>query len=143
MVANDPVTGRSVQRFSTVHGDAEQAEEQRRKLVECLGVDRSALYCEGAHWTLAELLERFVAANEHWRLRQPTVKDLNLTFRRCVGRRALHRRRRLLVCVGCGSRPGSGRLRHAPPWGGAGGQRVAECAAERVTTNWAPLLVAS
>ena len=62
MVANDPVTGRSVQRSFTVHGDAEQAEEHRRKLVECLGVDRSALYCEGARWTLAELHERFVAA---------------------------------------------------------------------------------
>lgn len=67
MVANDPVTGRSVQRSFTVRGDAEQVEEHRRKLVECLGVDRSALYCEGARWTLAEPLERFVAANDHWR----------------------------------------------------------------------------
>ncbi len=67
VVANDPVSVRSVQRSFTVHGDAEQVEEHRRRLVESLGVDRSALYCEGARWTLAELLERFVAANEHWR----------------------------------------------------------------------------
>ena len=64
VVANDPVSGRSVQRSFTVHGDAGQVEEHRRNLVACLGVDRSALYCEGARWTLAELLERFVAANE-------------------------------------------------------------------------------
>ena len=67
VVANDPVSGRSVQRSFTVHGDAEQVEEHRRNLVAFLGVDRSALYCEGARWTLAELLERFVEANEHWR----------------------------------------------------------------------------
>lgn len=52
VVANDPVSGRSVQRSFTVHGDAGQVEERRRKLVECFGVDRSALYCEGARWTL-------------------------------------------------------------------------------------------
>ena len=53
VVANDPVTGRSVQRSFTVHGNAEQVEGHRRNFVECLGVDRSALYREGARWTRA------------------------------------------------------------------------------------------
>ncbi len=67
VVANDQVSGRSVQRSFTVHGDAGEVEAHRRELVRRFGVDRSALYCEGARWTLAELLDRFVAANDHWR----------------------------------------------------------------------------
>jgi len=45
-----------VQRSFTVHGDAEEVEGRRRELVERFGVDRSALYCEGARWSLAQLL---------------------------------------------------------------------------------------
>ena len=71
VVANDPVTGRSVQRSFTVHGDAEQVEEHRRNLVECLVVDRSALYCEGALGTLAERLERVRGTGGGLRLMLP------------------------------------------------------------------------
>jgi hypothetical protein len=48
VVANDPVTGRSMQRSFTVHGHSELFEARRRELVGRFGVDRRALYCEGA-----------------------------------------------------------------------------------------------
>ena len=67
VVASDQVTGRSVQRSFTVHGDAEVAEDRRRELVERFGLDRSALCCAGAGWTLAELMERWMAAEHQWR----------------------------------------------------------------------------
>lgn len=67
VVANDLLTGRSVQRSFTVHGDCEQAERRRRDLAERFGVDRGALYCEGARWSVAELLGRFIAAEHQWR----------------------------------------------------------------------------
>jgi len=67
VVANDMLTGRSVQRSFTVHADRELADEHRRALVERFGVDRSALYCEGARWTVGELLERFIEAEHQWR----------------------------------------------------------------------------
>jgi hypothetical protein len=67
VVANDLVGGRSVQRSFTVHGDLERAEQRRRELVERFGVDRGALYCEGARWSVAELLGRFIAAEHQWR----------------------------------------------------------------------------
>lgn len=67
VVANDLLTGQSVQRSFTVHADREFAEQHRRALVERFGVDRSALYCEGARWTVAELLERFIDAEHQWR----------------------------------------------------------------------------
>jgi len=79
VVANDQVSGCSVQRSFTVHGDAEEVEACRRELVERFGVDRSALYCEGARWTLAELLGRFVAANDHWR---PATRSSNTSVAR-------------------------------------------------------------
>jgi integrase len=67
VVANDLLTGRSVQRSFTVHADRELAEQHRRALVKRFGVDRSALYCEGARWSIAELLERFIDAEHQWR----------------------------------------------------------------------------
>jgi integrase len=67
VVANDLLTGRSVQRSFTVHADRELAEQHRRALVERFGVGRSALYCEGARWSVAELLERFIDAEHQWR----------------------------------------------------------------------------
>jgi hypothetical protein len=67
VVANDLLTGRSVQRSFTVHADRELAEQHRQTLVERFGVDRSALYCEGARWSIAELLERFIDAEHQWR----------------------------------------------------------------------------
>lgn len=79
VVANDEVTGRSVQRSFTVHGDAEQVERRRRALVECFGVGRSALYCTGARLDLAELLARYVAANGHWR---PATRSSNTSVAR-------------------------------------------------------------
>ena len=54
VVANDQLTGHSVQRSFTVHGDRSMAEDHRRALAERFGVDRRALYCESARWTLAE-----------------------------------------------------------------------------------------
>ena len=67
VVANDLVSGRSVQRSFTVHGDLEQAERRRRELAERFGVDRGALYCEGARWSVAELLGQFITAEHQWR----------------------------------------------------------------------------
>jgi hypothetical protein len=67
VVANDPVTGRSVQRSFTVRGDREFAEARRRELVERFGLDRGALYCEAARWSVAELLNRWVEAEHQWR----------------------------------------------------------------------------
>lgn len=67
VVANDLLSGRSVQRSFTVHGDLERAEQRRRDLAERFGVDRGALYCEGARWSVAELLGRFIAAEHQWR----------------------------------------------------------------------------
>jgi integrase len=67
VVANDLLTGRSVQRSFTVHADRDLAEQHRRALVERFGVDRSALYCEGARWTVGELLGRFIDAEHQWR----------------------------------------------------------------------------
>jgi len=62
-----------------VHGDAEAVEARRRELVEQFGVDRSALYCEGEAWSVAELLERFVVANDHWR---PATRSSNTSVAR-------------------------------------------------------------
>lgn len=67
VVANDLVSGRSVQRSFTVHGDLDHAEWRRRDLAERFGVDRGALYCEGARWSVAELVGRFIAAEHQWR----------------------------------------------------------------------------
>lgn len=61
------VSGRSVQRSFTVHGDHELAEQRRRELADRFGLDRRVLYCEGARWTVAELLDRFIAAEHPWR----------------------------------------------------------------------------
>ena len=56
-----------MQRSFTVHGDFERAEQRRRELVERFGVDRGALYCEGARWSVGELLGRFITAEHQWR----------------------------------------------------------------------------
>lgn len=79
VVANDEVSGRSVQRSFTVRGDADVAQARRCELVERFGVDRSALYCGGAGLSLAELLERFLAANGHWR---PATRSSNTSVAR-------------------------------------------------------------
>jgi len=79
VVANDEVTGRSVQRSFTVHGDAEVANAGRGELVERFGINRSALYSSGARLDLAELLARFLAANEHWR---PATRSSNTSVAR-------------------------------------------------------------
>jgi hypothetical protein len=49
VVANDPHTGRSVQRSFTMHGDPETAEAYRNDLVERFGVDKRALYFAGVN----------------------------------------------------------------------------------------------
>jgi hypothetical protein len=67
VVANDPHSGRSVQRSFTVHGDAESAQDHRRDLVERFAVDKSALYCAGVRWSVGELLVRFVEAEHQWK----------------------------------------------------------------------------
>jgi integrase len=67
VVANDQLTGRSVQRSFTVRGDREVVEARRRDLVERFGLDRGALYCESARWSVAELLDRWASAEHQWR----------------------------------------------------------------------------
>jgi len=67
VVANDQLAGHSVQRSFTIHGDRATAEERRELLVERFGVDRRALYCEGARWSVAELLTRLIEAAHQWR----------------------------------------------------------------------------
>jgi integrase len=79
VVANDEVTGRSVQRSFTVHGDADVAQARCAELVERFGVDRRALFCTGARLDLAELLERFLAGNGHWR---PATRSSNTSVAR-------------------------------------------------------------
>jgi hypothetical protein len=63
VVANDPLTGRSIQRSFTMHGDAESAEAYRSDLVERFAVDKRALYFAGARWSVAELLARYLDAD--------------------------------------------------------------------------------
>ena len=63
VVANDEVTGRSVQRSFTVHGDATLADTRRGELVERFGVrpkgwEQAARACERL---LSELAGRFFA----------------------------------------------------------------------------------
>ena len=53
VVANDPHTGRSIQRSFTMHGDADTAEAYRSDLVERFAVDKRALYFAGARWSVA------------------------------------------------------------------------------------------
>ncbi len=79
VVANDEVTGGSVQRSFTVHDDADVADARRGELVERFGINRSALYCTGARLDLGELLERFLAANGHWR---PATRSSNTSVAR-------------------------------------------------------------
>jgi hypothetical protein len=79
VVANDLVAGRSVQRSFTMRGDADSAEARRRKLVERFAVDRSALCCEGARWSVAELLDRGSAAEHQWR---PATRSSSLSVAR-------------------------------------------------------------
>jgi hypothetical protein len=50
----------------TVYGDAQPVAGLRRDLVAQFGVDRSALYCRAAGWTVAELLEQFLVAEHAW-----------------------------------------------------------------------------
>jgi integrase len=66
VVGNDPATGASKQRSFTVFGDEQLVRDRRRELVAQFGVDRSAMYCRAAGWTVAELLERFLAAEHAW-----------------------------------------------------------------------------
>ena len=66
VVGNDPATGVSKQRSFTVCGDEDFVRERRRELVAQFGVDRSALFCRAAGWAVAELLERFLAADHTW-----------------------------------------------------------------------------
>lgn len=63
IVDNDPTTGMRKQRSFTVY-DTATVLERRRELVVQFDVDRSSLYCRAAGWTVAELLERFLAT-EH------------------------------------------------------------------------------
>lgn len=79
VVGNDPVTGVSRQRSFTVHGDAELVRERRRELVAQFGVDRSALYCPAAGWTVAELLVRFIAAEHAW---SPATRSSHVSMAR-------------------------------------------------------------
>ena len=67
VVANDPHTGRSIQRSFTMHGDADTAEAYRDDLVERFGVDKRALYFAGARWSVAELLVRYFEADHQWK----------------------------------------------------------------------------
>lgn len=88
VVANDLLSGRSVQRSFTVRGDHEGAERRRRDLAERFGVDRGALYCEGARWSLTELLGRFIAAEHQWR---PATRSSHASVVRCLVSDALGR----------------------------------------------------
>jgi integrase len=83
VVANDPITGRSVQRSFTVHGDTAVADARRLALVERFAVDRSALCCEGARWSVGELLERFIEADHQWR---PATRYSNRSVARLLAK---------------------------------------------------------
>ncbi|MCU0269096.1 MAG: tyrosine-type recombinase/integrase [Acidimicrobiales bacterium] len=78
VVANDAVTGRSVQRSFTVHGTEPDAQARRRELVARFGVHRRS-YCAAATWTVAELLERFLAAAHDW---QPATRSSHASVAR-------------------------------------------------------------
>ena len=66
VIGNDPATGVSKQRSFAVYGDEDVVRDGRRELAAQFGVDRSALYCHAAGWSVAELLERFLAAEHAW-----------------------------------------------------------------------------
>jgi hypothetical protein len=67
VVGFDPIHSRSVQRSFTVHGDKEAAEQRRRELVDDFGISRIAFASEASRLTVAELLERFLAAPHLWK----------------------------------------------------------------------------
>ena len=79
VVGNDPVTGASKQRSFSVYGDEEVARERRSELVAQFGVDRSALYCPAAGWTVTELLERFISAQHVW---SPATRSSHVSMAR-------------------------------------------------------------
>jgi integrase len=79
VVGNDPVTGASKQRSFTVYGDVDLVTERRSDLVAQFGVDRSALYCAAAGWTVAELLQRFISAQHAW---SPATRSSHVSMAR-------------------------------------------------------------
>ena len=106
VVANDPHTGRSIQRSFTMHGDADTAEAYRSDLVERFGVDKRALYFAGARWSVAELLARYFEADHQW-------KPATWSSNRSVGRFLASDR---LAGFGLGDR-------ELPPWRRVDGSR--------------------
>lgn len=79
VVGNDPVTRVSKQRSFTVYGDEAIVRERREQLVAQFGLDRSALYCRAAGWTVSELLEHFIAGEHAW---APATRSSHLSMAR-------------------------------------------------------------
>jgi integrase len=67
VVGFDPVHARSVQRSFTIHGDEQVAEQRKRQLTDDYGISRLAFTSEASRLTVAELLERFLAAPHLWK----------------------------------------------------------------------------
>jgi len=80
VVGNDPATGVTRQRSFTVYGDEDVVADRRRGLVAQFGVDRSALYCRAAGWTVAELLEAFLVAEQAW---SPATRSSHTSMAAC------------------------------------------------------------
>jgi hypothetical protein len=67
VVGFDPIRARSLQRSLTVRGDAELAEHRRQELVEDIGASRVLFSGESAGVTVADLLDRWLAAPHLWK----------------------------------------------------------------------------
>jgi hypothetical protein len=67
VVGHDTITGRSIQRSFTVHGDVAAAEKRRRELVDQYGVTRVAWSTAGARMTLGDLVQKFCDAPHLWK----------------------------------------------------------------------------
>lgn len=67
VVGSDLVSGASVQRSFTVHGDRDRAEARRAELVAGHAVHRRSVASQAARITVGELLDSFVHAPNSWR----------------------------------------------------------------------------
>lgn len=67
VVGVDPLSGASVQRSFTVHGDSDRAEARRSELVAAHAVHRRSVASQAARMSVGELLDSFVHAPSSWR----------------------------------------------------------------------------
>ena len=67
VVGFDPARARSIQRSSTVHGDAALPGKARRQLVAEYGTIRSDVRCTASAVTMGELLQGYLGSTQLWK----------------------------------------------------------------------------